>query len=106
MESRESARLEALSDGVFAISVTLLGLDLKLPPPGGKLSLMEGLLWQWPVYLAFFVSFFTLLMMWYVHSIFFRFIKKLNKEIFYANGLVLLFTVAIPFATRLVSEYL
>ncbi len=54
----------------------------------------------------FFFSFFTLLMMWYIHSVYFRFINKLNREVYYSNGLILMLTVSIPFVTRLVAEYL
>jgi len=53
MESRESARLEAFSDAVIAISITLLGLDLKLPITNDKTSLLWGLVDQWPIYIAF-----------------------------------------------------
>jgi len=106
MESRESARLEAFSDAVIAISITLLGLDLKLPITDDKTSLLQGLADQWPVYLAFLVSFFTLLMMWYIHSVYFRFINSLNREVFYANGLILMLSISIPFVTRLVAEYM
>jgi uncharacterized membrane protein len=106
MENRDTARLETFSDGVFAISITLLSLDLKLPITNDKVSLMWGLIDLWPVYLAFIVSFFTLLMMWYIHSVYFKFINKLNKEIFYSNGLILMLTVSIPFVTRLVAEYM
>jgi uncharacterized membrane protein len=106
MESRESARLEAFSDAVIAISITLLGLDLKVPLTFDKSTLLHSLVEQWPVYLAFLVSFFTLLMMWYIHSVYFRFIIKLNREIFYANGLILMLTISIPFVTRMVAEYM
>jgi uncharacterized membrane protein len=43
--------------------------------------------------------------MWYIHSIYFRFLQKANKEIFYANGLILMWTVAIPFVNRIMAEY-
>jgi hypothetical protein len=65
METNDTARIEAFSDGVFAIAITLLVLDLKVPRDlaGGR-SLAQVLLAQWPAYLTFVTSFMTILVMW------------------------------------------
>jgi len=61
----ETNRIEAFSDGVFAIAITLLVLDLKVPhDASGARRLAELLLAQWPAYLAFLTSFATILIMW------------------------------------------
>ena len=68
MASNETARLEAFSDGVFAIAITLLVLDLKVPREitDGR-TLAQVLVAQWPAYLAFVTSFMTILVMWVNH---------------------------------------
>ncbi|MGI9147223.1 MAG: TMEM175 family protein [Chloroflexota bacterium] len=61
----DTARLEAFSDGVFAVAITLLALDLRAPDPTGLLDgLVHALLESWPVYLAYGLSFLTILIMW------------------------------------------
>jgi len=64
---KETGRLEAFSDGVFAIAITLLVLELRVPtvPPGGASSaaLGKALLQLWPSYIALITSFFTILVM-------------------------------------------
>ena len=62
-EEKETGRLEAFSDGVFAIAITLLILEIPLPHEG-KLSLLKQLGNQWTSYLAYVVSFMTILIMW------------------------------------------
>ena len=68
---KETGRLEAFSDGVFAIAITLLALELKVPhfDAGGNMTarLISGLDGQWPSYFAFLTSFFTVLIMWVHH---------------------------------------
>lgn len=66
-EEKETGRLEAFSDGVFSIAMTLLVLDLKVPHLGSGAStpaLAGALAQQWPSYLSFVMSFFTVLIMW------------------------------------------
>ena len=107
-EEKETGRLEAFSDGVFAVAITLLALDLRVPPsatnPGGW-PLLHSLARQWPSYVAFVTSFITVLIMWVNHHGVFRLIRKTNTQLLFANGLLLLLTTAVPFSTALVSEY-
>jgi len=74
---RETSRLEAFSDGVFAIAITLLILNIKVP---GK-DIGDGKLWevlgqQWADYLAYVISFVTILVMWSAHHNIFRYIRR------------------------------
>jgi uncharacterized membrane protein len=108
-ESKGTARLEAFSDGVFAIAITLLALELQIPhveSNSAKWALASALLHEWPSYVAFVTSFFTVLIMWMNHHAVFKFVRKVNAQILFANGVLLLITTAIPFVTGLFSEYL
>jgi uncharacterized membrane protein len=103
----ETGRIEAFSDGVFAIAMTLLVLDIKVPhdiaPPS---SLLQALAHQWPVYLAFLTSFATILIMWINHHRLFTHISRCDDQLLFFNGLLLLGVVLVPFPTSLVAEYL
>ncbi len=106
---KDTMRTEAFSDGVFAIAITLLVLDLKVPPlhllSEGK-TLASFLKEQWHAYLAFTVAFANILIMWVCHHNIFTRIKKTDGVFMYINGL-LLFTVTImPFSASLLSEYI
>lgn len=107
-EEKDTARLEAFSDGVFAVAITLLALDLKVPPVGSTgtaRDLVEALLRQWPGYLAFVTSFLTVLIMWLNHHVLFKLVGRTSTQLMFANGFLLLMTTAVPFTTELVSAY-
>ena|ERR1700722_6592852 len=86
VESREkeTGRLEAFSDGVFAIAITLLALELKVPhfDANGDMTakLIAGLDGQWPGYFAFITSFFTVLIMWVHHHAIFRLVRRVEPR--------------------------
>jgi uncharacterized membrane protein len=107
-QEKETGRLEAFSDGVFAVAITLLALDLKVPPahPGGTArDLAEALLRQWPSYLAFATSFLTVLIMWLNHHLVFKLVARTSMRLMLANGYLLMMTTAVPFTTELFSTY-
>jgi uncharacterized membrane protein len=106
---RDTGRLEAFSDGVFSIAMTLLVLELKVPPVGSQPSpgqLASSLLHQWPSYLAFTTSFFTVLIMWVNHHGIFRLVRRADSTLLFANGFLLLLVTVVPFPTALVASYL
>ncbi|HEX2915546.1 MAG TPA: TMEM175 family protein [Chloroflexia bacterium] len=106
-ESKETGRLEAFSDGVFAIAITLLVLEIKIPqdlPENQHLG--DALLKEWPTYLAFVTSFFTILVMWINHHRLFTHIKRSDNTLLFLNGLLLLGVTFVPFPTALVADYL
>lgn len=108
VQQKETTRLEAFSDGVFAVAITLLALDLKVPPPhpgGTARDLAEALLRQWPSYLAFATSFLTVLIMWLNHHLVFKLVGKTSMRLMLANGYLLMTTTAVPFTTELFSTY-
>ena len=102
---RETDRLEAFSDGVFAFAITLLVLGLYDPTTRGD-SLLGGLLAEWPTFFASATSFMTILIMWMNHHNMFNYIKRVSREFMLLNGLLLLFITLTPFTTLLVSEHL
>ena len=105
---REKRRLEAFSDGVFAIAVTLLVLDLKVPPLGETHDGFElglGLLREWPAYAAYLLSFGTILIMWVNHHVLLDHVRAVDHPFMFLNGLLLMCITLVPFPTRLVAEY-
>jgi uncharacterized membrane protein len=106
-EANETGRIEAFSDGVIAIAITLLILDIKIPrelPEGA--SLLDALLAQWPSYFAFATSFATIGIMWMNHHRIFTQIKRADQMLLVLNGLLLLCITVVPFPTSLLAEYL
>lgn len=105
--TNETTRIEAFSDGVFAIAITLLVLDLKVPKEVGEgHTLSQALLAQWPAYLAFVTSFLTILVMWINHHRMFTLIGRSDDRLLFYNGLLLLGVTLVPFPTSLVAEHL
>ena len=107
MDEKETGRLEAFSDGVFAVAITLLVLGIQ-PPPILLLdqALLGKLFDQWPVFLAFIASFATIGIMWINHHRLFTHIKRTDNMLLILNLLLLLVIVFIPFPTALVAQYL
>jgi uncharacterized membrane protein len=96
-------RLEAFSDGVLAIAITLLVLELKVPTEGHGLG--RALLEEWRVYLAYVVSFSFVGGWWVSHSNLTRFIRAGTGAAFRLNLLALFFVSVIPFTTSLMGEH-
>lgn len=101
-------RLEAFSDAIFAISITLLALNLHVPEPSilNPLALAVALAAQWPTYLTFVLSFVTVLIAWVYHHRLLQLARHAETALLFANGLVLLFISAVPFPTALLGSYL
>lgn len=107
---KETSRLEAFSDGVFAIAITLLVLELRVPaiPPGGATSaaLGKALLQLWPGYFALVTSFFTILIMWMHHHAILRNVHRTDAWLHLANGCLLLLITFVPYPTSVLAAYL
>ena len=104
--ANETARIEAFSDGVFAIAITLLILEIQVPPQtphGGLRAALAGL---WPSYLAFLASFMTIGIMWLNHHRLFTLISKKDDGLIAFNLLLLLGITWLPFPTALLAEHL
>jgi uncharacterized membrane protein len=100
----DGKRAEAFSDGVFAVAITLLVLELKAP--GGDGSLAHRLLEIWPAYLAYVVSFLTIGIMWLNHHTLFGHVVRVDRVVLMLNLLVLMFIAVVPFPTALIGDEL
>jgi uncharacterized membrane protein len=96
-------RLEAFSDGVLAIAITLLVLELSVPEVG-EAGLLAALAAQWPSYLAYLVSFATIGAIWVAHSAVTEYLEEADPTILRINLLLLFFVSLLPFTTRLLAE--
>jgi uncharacterized membrane protein len=96
--------MEAFSDGVFAIAITLLVLEVGVPD-GSEGDLLGAVLDQWPVYLAYLVSFSTIGAVWLEHSVMTDFLERATSALIRLNLLLLLVVSFLPFPTRLLGEY-
>jgi uncharacterized membrane protein len=109
-EEKETGRLEAFSDGVFAIAITLLVLELKVPElkdtGGSPADLAKALLSQWPSYVGLVTSFFTILIMWVHHHAILKNVCKTDALLHFANGCLLLGVTFVPYPTAVLAEYL
>jgi uncharacterized membrane protein len=104
---QSTQRLEAFSDGVFAIVITLLILEIRVPTGlGAEESLGAALAERWPAYLAFVASFATVGIMWINHTRLFRLIRLADNRLLLLNLLLLLGVCVVPFPTALVAEYI
>jgi uncharacterized membrane protein len=107
---KQTGRLEAFSDGVFAVAMTVLVFNLQVPHlPTGAISvpaLGSALFAQWPSYLTFMTSFATILIMWASHHSIFKVVDRADTPFLFANGLLLLLVTVVPFSTSLVAQYL
>jgi uncharacterized membrane protein len=98
-----TSRLEAFSDGVFAIAATLLVLDLHVPDSGHGLA--EGLLAQWPAYVAYVTSFLTIGIIWVNHHALFQHVRHADRTLLFINLLLLMVVSVTPFPTALLGRY-
>jgi uncharacterized membrane protein len=111
MPDKETTRVEAFSDGVFAIAMTLLILEIKVPqvpqgPDYPRWRLFAAMLALWPSFLAFVLSFGTVLIMWVNHHGLFKHAGRADNRLLFANGLLLLLVTFVPFPTAVLAEYL
>jgi uncharacterized membrane protein len=109
MSEKNTARVEAFSDGVFAIALTLLILEIRVPHLADGASNRElgsALLALWPSFLAFLLSFGVVLTMWINHHEFMRVVERADARFLFANGFLLLMVTFVPFPTALLAQYL
>src|SRR4051795_8830688 len=99
----KTSRLEAFSDGVFAVAITLLVLEIHIPAGD---HLWHDLKAEWPSFAAFFVSFWVIGIIWVNHHGVFDHVKRADRGLLYCNLLVLMTVVFIPFSTALIAEHL
>ncbi len=100
----DRSRLEAFSDGVFAVAITLLALNLTVEGPGHG-HLIDQLYERWPAFLAYLISFFMIGIVWVNHHVLVKSIMAVDRMLLFLNLVLLLFVVLIPFATAMEADY-
>lgn len=107
-EGLDKSRIEALSDGFFAFSMTLLVLSLAVPviPFAEAPQLLPGILRDmWPQFLFFTIAFFIQASYWLVHHRILRLVQYVDERLIWINLLLLFFIVLIPFSTSISGDY-
>jgi uncharacterized membrane protein len=109
MPPSSTTRLEAFSDGVFAIAITLLVLEIKVPVPDELRA--AGGLWpalgqRWPSYVGFALSFVVIGVMWANHHAVFEYISRVNRTLMIANLFLLMGVSFLPFPTAVLADHL
>jgi uncharacterized membrane protein len=102
-EGFDTTRMEAFSDGVFAIAMTLLVFQIAVPDAAFR-NLWRGIADQWPSYLAYATSFLTIGALWMVHHGLFRRMYRANLTVMRMNLLLLMTVAFLPFPTRLAAQ--
>ena len=98
-----TSRLEAFSDGIFAIAITLLVLEISVPESDFD-DLWKGIADQWPSYLAYATSFITIGGLWLAHHGIFRRLASADGVVMRLNILLLMLVAFLPFPTKLIAE--
>jgi TMEM175 potassium channel family protein len=101
-----TGRLESFSDGVIAVAITLLVLNIAVPDPGRTSDLGHALGRQWPIYAAYATSFLTIGIIWINHHIMISRLARADHSILILNLVLLLTIGVIPFGTSLLASYL
>jgi uncharacterized membrane protein len=96
--------MEAFSDGVFAIAITLLVLEIGVPA-GSEEDLLHALVAEWPAYLGYVVSFATIGAVWFAHSVITEYLDHADSVLIRLNLVLLMVVSFLPFPTRLLAEY-
>jgi uncharacterized membrane protein len=99
---RETARIEAFSDGIFCVAITLLAIEIGIDARSttSNHDLAQALWRLWPKFLAYFVSFVNVLLAWVGHHSLFRRIRTADNFVMIANGLLLMVLALVPFPTK------
>lgn len=108
-ESINNSRLETFCDGIFAIAITLLILDIKIPETAAIHStedLGQQLLLQWPSWFSFLLTFLTLLIAWVNHHHLLAQLHKTSNVFIYANGFLMLTVVVFPYSASLLGQFM
>ena len=105
---KNTARLEAFSDGILGVAITLLAIEIGIKEYEGanNANLWQKIVENWAEYFTYFNSFATVLLIWMGHHKIFNRIWKANHWVILLNGLLLLFVVLFPFPTKTVGNFI
>lgn len=102
-ELKETGRIEAFSDGVFAVAVTLLILTIRLPSAGKNVNIPGEVLGQWAFFLAYLISFISILVMWANHHGIFNLVVRADRVLLILNGLLLMLITFFDYPTAVLA---
>ena len=107
-QEKQTSRLEAFSDGIFGVAITLLAIEIAVSKdtPATNAGLWHGLLLLWPKYVAYCASFIQIMFMWIAHHAIFGMVRRTNVKLMLANGFVLLLVVLVPLPTKTLGEFI
>jgi len=105
---KETLRIETFSDGVFCIAVTLLSIEIGVEVKDNitNKDLTQSLLAQWPIYLAYVISFVNVLLAWIGHHSLFKLLRRTNSFVMVTNGVLLMLIALVPFPTKTLGMFL
>jgi len=104
--TNETARLETFSDGVFAIAITLLIIEVHVPAREHAETLGHELLRLWPSYIGYLTSFLTIGVMWINHHYVFELIARIDRTMLLLNTLLLMLVAFVPFPTAVLAQFI
>ncbi|MBS1600888.1 MAG: DUF1211 domain-containing protein [Bacteroidetes bacterium] len=107
-QQKDTSRIEAFSDGIFCVGITLLALDIGIEMKNNETNegLWHSLIALWPKYLAYIISFTNILLSWIGHHSLFKNFRNTDNFVMISNGLLLLLIALVPFPTKTLGLYL
>jgi uncharacterized membrane protein len=105
---KETIRIEAFSDGIFCIAVTLLSIEIGVEVKGDETnsSLLNSLFEKWPILLAYVISFINVLLSWIGHHSLFKNLRNTDSLVMISNGFLLMLIALVPFPTKTLGLFL
>jgi len=107
-QQKETVRIEAFSDGVFCVAITLLSIEIGVEAKQIETNngLLHSILERWPICLAYATSFINVLLAWMGHHGLFKNMRNTNNAVMITNGLLLMLVALVPFPTKTLGLYL
>src|SRR5258705_7460569 len=105
---KETVRIEAFSDGIFCVAITLLAIEIGVEVNRNETNkgLTHSLLNLWPIYLAYVISFVNVLLAWIGHHSLFKNLSRTDNSVMVSNGLLLMLVALVPFPTKTLGLFL
>ena len=105
---KETVRIEAFSDGIFCVAITLLAIEISVEVNRNETNkgLTHSLLNLWPIYLAYVISFVNVLLAWIGHHSLFKNLRLTDNFVMVSNGLLLMLVALVPFPTKTLGLFL
>jgi uncharacterized membrane protein len=107
-QQKETVRIEAFSDGIFCVAITLLAIEIGVEANRNETNqgLFQSLINKWPICLAYFISFVNVLLAWMGHHGLFKNLRNTNTAVMISNGFLLMLVALVPFPTKTLGLFL